>query len=98
MKKLTYPQMLLKLQNRFPTLQVLDNIEFSKDATPLNGFWLRNCESVTYTKKDTNYLYKAMNVDYKNYEFEVYKKFNGFCNRYGWYATSESYTLQVFSL
>ena len=90
--------MLLKLQERFPKLEVLDNTEFSKDAKPFTGFWLRNAEDITYTEKDLNTLYKAMNNDYKNYDLEVYKKFNKFCNRFGWYATSESYTLQVFNL
>jgi len=41
---------------------------------------------------------KAMNNDFKNYDFEVYKKFDKWCNRYGWYATSESYTLQLFKI
>jgi len=98
MKKLTHFEMLNKLRERFPYLQVLDNTEFSKDSKPFTGFWLRNAHDITYTEKDKNTLYQAMNNDYKNYDLEVYKKFDKFCNRYGWYATSESYTLQVFSL
>ncbi len=98
MKKLSYNEMLLKLKERFPQLEILDNNVFSKDATINKSFWLRNAESVSYTKKDKNTLYQSMNLDYKNYDLEVYKKFNNFCNRFGWYATSESYTLQVFSL
>lgn len=98
MKKLSYNEMLLKLKERFPLLEVLDNTEFSKDATINSGFWLRNADSISYTNKDKNTLYQSMNLDYKNYDLEVYKKFNKFCNRFGWYATSESYTLQVFSL
>jgi hypothetical protein len=98
MKKLTYHEMYLKLQERFPYLEVLDNTEFSKDATLNNGFWLRNADDINYTSKDKNTLYQSMNNDFKNYDLEVYKKFNSWCNRYGWYATSESYTLQVFSL
>lgn len=90
--------MLLKLQNRFPNLEILDNIEFSSASEIKTGFWLRNAHDITYTKKDKNTLYQAMNYDYKNYDLEVYKKFNKFCNRFGWYATSESYTLQVFNL
>lgn len=90
--------MYLKLQERFPQLQVLDNTEFSKDAKQDNGFWLRNGEEIKYTEKDKNTLYKSMNNDFKNYDLEVYKKFDKWCNKYGWYATSESYTLQLFKI
>jgi hypothetical protein len=98
MKTLTYNEMLLKLEERFPKLEVLDNNEFSRDAKLNSAFWLRNADSINYTNKDKNTLYQSMSYDFKNYDFEVYKKFNNFCNRFGWYATSESYTLQVFSL
>jgi hypothetical protein len=98
MKKLSYREMLLKLKERFPQLEVLDNTKFSKDATLNTSFWLRNADDINYTSKDKNTLYQSMNNDFKNYDLEVYKKFNSWCNRYGWYATSESYTLQVFSL
>lgn len=90
--------MRLKLLDRFPTLEVLDNIEFSSASEIKTGFWLRNGESVTYTEKDKNTLYQAMNNDFKNYDLEVYKKFDKWCNKYGWYATSESYTLQLFKI
>lgn len=96
--KLSYNEMLLKLEERFPTLEVLDNSKFSKEATKNTGFWLRNAESITYTILDKHKLYQAMNYDFRNYDFEVYKKFNKWCNKFGWYATSESYTLQIFSL
>jgi hypothetical protein len=98
MKKLSYNEMSLKLKERFPRLEVLDNTVFSKDANINSSFWLRNAESINYTNKDKNTLYQSMNLDYKNYDLEVYKKFNNFCNRFGWYATSESYTLQFFYL
>ena len=98
MKKLTYQEVYLKLQERFPNLEILDNIEFSSASEIKTGFWLRNGESVTYTEKDKNTLYQAMNNDFKNYDLEVYKKFNKWCNKYGWYATSESYTLQLFKI
>lgn len=90
--------MLLKLKERFPKLEIVDNVEFTKDASPNTGFWLKNGDEITYTTKDKNTLYQAMNLDFKNYDLEVYKKFNNWCNRYGWYVTSESYTLQVFKL
>lgn len=96
--KLPYNEMLIKLKERFPNLEILDNTEFSKDAKPNNGFWLRNANDISYTNKDSNTLYQAMSYDFKNYDFEVYKKFDKWCNRFGWYATSESYTLQLFSL
>lgn len=90
--------MYLKLQERFPYLEILDNTEFSSETKTNNAFWLRNGESVTYTEKDKNTLYQAMNNDFKNYDLEVYKKFDKWCNKYGWYATSESYTLQLFKI
>lgn len=98
MKKLTFEQMKDKLSKRFPNLEILCNSEFNKEIEPKTGFWLRNSESITYTEKDKNTLYQSMNNDFKNYEFEVYKKFNSFCVRFGWYATSESYTMQLFKL
>ena len=98
MKKLTYNEMFFKLKERFPQLEVLDNTEFNKEHIPNNSFWLRNAESITYTEKDKNTLYQAMNMDFKNYDLEVYKKFNKWCNKYGWYATSEDYTLQLFKI
>lgn len=98
MKILGYNEMLLKLKQRFPSMDILDNSEFSKENKANYSFWIRNACDVTYTEKDLNTLYQSMNNDYKNYDFEVYKKFNNFCNRYGWYATSESYTLQVYPI
>jgi hypothetical protein len=94
----SYSKMLLKLKEKFPKLEILDNNEFSKESVLNTGFWLRNAESVTYTEKDKNTLYQSMNLDSKNYDLEVYKKFDKWCNKYGYYATSESYTLQVFKL
>lgn len=96
--KLSYQEMYFKLKERFPQLEVLDNTEFSKDVKSNNSFWLRNGSKVTYTEKDKSTLYQAMNLDFKNYDLEVYKKFDKWCNKYGWYATSESYTLQIFKL
>lgn len=96
--KLPYNKMFVKLQQRFPNIEVLDNIEFTNTVEKQTGFWLKNADNTTYTNKDKNTLYQAMNNDLKNYDLEVYKKFNKWCNRYGWYATSESYTLQLFKL
>ena len=98
MKKLTYHEMYLKLQERFPELEILDNIEFSSEAKQNNGFWLRNGSEITYTEKDKNTLYQSVGYFRKDYDFEVYKKFDKWCNKYGWYATSESYTLQLFKI
>lgn len=98
MQTLTFNEMRLKLINRFPSLVVLDNVEFSKSVECETGFWLKNSDDTTYTNKDKNTLYKANDYFNKNYELEVYKKFDKWCNRFGWYATTENYTLQLFKL
>lgn len=88
----------LKLKERFPELEVLDNSEFSKDSQPQTAFWLRGAEKTKYTEKDSNTLYCSNDYFNKNYEFEVYKKFDNWCRKFGWYASSENYTLQLFRL
>lgn len=97
--KLSFEEMRLKLQNRFPKLEVLDNSEFSADHAKSTGFWLKNAHEVKYTNKDKNTLLASQNEpNPKLYEFEVYKKLDVFCQKFGWYASTESYALQLFKL
>ena len=96
MKTLTYNEMLLKLKEHYPTLEILDSSEFSKETSPNEGFWLRNASEVTYTEKDKNTILANENEpNSRLYEIDVYKKFDLFCQRFGWYATTESYVLQI---
>lgn len=95
MKELNFEQMSAKLKKRFPTLVIKDGKDFDSTRRGLgNSFWLPNSEDVTYTSKDDNTLYKSYGG--KGYELEVYEKFDKWCNRYGWYATTESYTMEIF--
>ena len=98
MKKLSYDEMVLKIKIRFPKLTIKDSKEFYGESTQEKfGIWLPNSEDVRYTDKDNNTLYRAMMYnDNKNYTFEVYDKFDNWCQRYGWYATTESYAMQIF--
>jgi hypothetical protein len=96
--KLSYDEMFLKLQKRFPDLEILDNTEYSKESKPMTGFWLKNGDEIPYSNKNQNTLYRSMNANYLNYEFEIYKRFDSWCKKYGFYASSENYTLQLFKL
>lgn len=97
-KELSYQDMFFKLKERFPTIIVKDNNEFTKDCAKGVAFWLPNGNEVTYTDKDESVLC-SLDVWVKNpndYEIDVYKKFDKWCNRYGWYASTENYALNIF--
>lgn len=97
--KLSFKEMQLVLQKRFPKLEVLDNAEFSTDHAKESGFWLKNASEVTYTAKDKNTLLANGNEpNSRLYDIDVYKKLDAFCQKKGWYASTESYTLQLFKL
>lgn len=98
MKKLSFDELKEKLQKQFPSLIVKDSKEFYSEPFPeKQSLWLPNAESVSYTAKDHNTLYQAHVCYDKNYNLEVYRKFDKWCNRYGWYASTENYTMQIFN-
>jgi len=88
------------LQKRFPSLEIKCGSEFSKDMNPECSLWLRNASNVSYTDKDSNPLSALDNKIYsdKNYELDVYKKFDAWCVKRGWYPTTEDYTLILFKI
>ena len=97
--KLSIEEMQFKLQQRFPKLEVLDNSEFSADQAKGSGLWLKNASEISYTVNDNNTLLAGENEpNSRLYELDVYKKFDAFCQKRGWYASTESYTLQLFKL
>jgi hypothetical protein len=61
---------------------------------------LRNGSNVPYTDKDTNPLSGLDNImcDNKNYDIDVYIKFDKWCNKRGWYASTEEYTLMLYKI
>ena len=97
MKNLNFEEIIAKLEYRFPNINAVDSFEFSKEYKKGCSIWIRNASDITYTKKDKNTIY---NTSYylKNYDIEVYNKFDKWCNRYGWYASTENYTLQLFKI
>jgi hypothetical protein len=97
---MTREAIILELQKRFPTLDIRCGSEFSKDYKPNHSIWLRNGSSVPYTSKDTNPLSALDNRIYnnKNYDIDVYIKFDKWCNKRGWYASTEDYTLMLYKL
>ncbi len=100
MANLNYTQMFFAVRKRFPQLEVKCSSKFSEEYEPNTSLWLKNASSVQYTDKDTNPLSALDNCIYesKHYEIDVYKKFEKWCNKKGWYASTESYTLQLFKL
>jgi hypothetical protein len=97
-RELNFEEMSAKLKKRFPTLVIKDGIAFDSNRQETGkSFWLPNASDVTYTNKDVNTLYQASTTyRERNYSLEVYNKFNAWCNRYGWYASTESYTMEIF--
>lgn len=99
MKKLSFTEMVQKLQKRFEGIELFDYIECDKTYKPQFSIWIKKGYLIPYTKKDTNTIfYNGVPQNPKLYDFEVYIKFDKFCQRYGWYASTESYTLQLFKL
>lgn len=99
MKTLDFHQMVIKLQSRFPGIVIKDGCDFYSEKTEaFRSIWIPNSSEVSYTSKDLNTLYKANDYFNKKYEFEVYKKFDSWCQKRGWYASTESYTMQIFKL
>ena len=94
--------MIILINKRFPTIIVKDSNDFSKDIPKGTSLWLTNTNEVTYTDKDENVIcsldvwVKASNT--KLYDIDVYIKFGAWCNRYGWYASTENYTLNLFKI
>ena len=86
-----------KLKHRFPRLIIKDSNEFSNEYEIGTSLWLQNAQDVTYTKKDLNTIYNT-SYGIKGYDIEVYEKFNKWCNKYGYYASTENYTLQLFKI
>jgi hypothetical protein len=99
MKKLSFAEMVQKLQKRFENIEVLDYIECNKNYKLNFSIWIKKAYCIPYTKKDTNtILLNGYQNNQKLYELDVYKKFDKFCQRYGWYASTENYTLQLFKI
>ena len=97
---MNFDEIIVALQKRFPTLQIKCASEFSKDYKPNQAIWLRNASSVPYTNKDT-YPLSALDCgiyDNKNYDIDVYIKFDKWCNKKGWYASTEEYTLMLYKI
>jgi hypothetical protein len=97
---MNFNEIIVALQKRFPTLEIKCASEFSKDYKPNRAIWLRNGSSVPYTDKDTNPLSALDNRIYnnKNYDIDVYIKFDKWCNKKGWYASTEEYTLMLYKI
>jgi len=97
---MNFDEIIVALQKRFPTLEIKCASEFSKDYKPNRAIWLRNGSSVQYTNKDTNPLSALDNriYDNKNYDIDVYIKFDKWCNKKGWYASTEEYTLMLYKI
>ena len=101
MKALDFHHMVIKLQERFPGIIVKDSCDFYSEKTDaFRSIWIQNASSIPFTKKDTNTISSLDTgvYNYKDYDFEVYKKFDAWCQRRGWYASTESYTMQLFKL
>lgn len=100
MKNLSYEEMQVALEKRFPSLVIKDAKEFSYEYSLKKSLWLQNASSVTYTEKDLNPISALDNCIYenKNYDIDVYNKFYTWCIKRGWYASTENYTLQLFKL
>jgi hypothetical protein len=101
-KVLSYEEMFFKLRKRFPNIVVKDSNKFSKDYDKGLSFWLPNANEIPYTNVDKNVLC-SLDVwikfkDTKLYDLDVYIKFDNWCKRYGWYASTENYTLQIFKV
>ena len=97
---MNFTEIIVELQKRFPTLEIKCGSEFSKDYKPNQSIWLRNGSNVPYTDKDTNPLSGLDNImcDNKNYDIDVYIKFDKWCNKRGWYASTEEYTLMLYKI
>jgi hypothetical protein len=97
---MTYDEIVVALKKRFPNLEIKDGSEFCKDYKPYNSIWLSNASNIPYTQKDINPISGLDNRIYgdKNYDIDVYIKFNNWCNKRGWYATTEAYTLMLHKL
>lgn len=98
--KLSQKEMMEALVYRFPSITALDGNEFSKDNSIGNSIWIKNGSSVPYTDKDRNPLC-SLDTGIRNerlYDIEVYIKFNDWCYKRGWYATTEDYTLMLYQL
>jgi len=100
MKNLSYEEMQLALEKRFPSLVIHDSSVFSSEYEPNTSLWLRNASEVTYTEKDLNPISALDNRIYesKQYDLDVYIKFYDWCIKRGWYATTEDYTLMLIKL
>jgi hypothetical protein len=96
MKNLSYSEMEADLKKRFPGIELLCNSNYSQDYPKERGFWVRNCGELTYSTKDKNTLYLGLDYYNRDYELNIYKKFEAFCQARGWWTTSEDYTLQIF--
>jgi hypothetical protein len=97
---MNFNEITIALQKRFPTLEIKCGSEFSKDYKPNQAIWLRNASSVPYTNKDVNPLSALDNgiYDNKNYDIDVYIKFDKWCNKKGWYTSTEEYTLMLYKI
>jgi hypothetical protein len=97
---MTKSQIILALQKRFPTLEIKDGLEFSNDICNYNCLWLKNGSDVPYTDKDKNPISGLDNMIYndKRYDIDVYIKFNEWCIKRGWYASTENYTLMLYKI
>ena len=98
--KLSQKEMMEALTKRFPSIVLHDGNTFSKGITIGNGIWIKDGSSVPYTDKDSNPL-SVLDTGILNerlYDIDVYKKFDKWCTKRGWYPTTEDYTLMLYKL
>jgi hypothetical protein len=99
---MTNQEMVKALEKRFPTLNIKEGSSFSPDYASDNFIWLPNASSVPYTEKDASPLSALDNwlspSQHAKYDIDVYMKFNDWCKKKGWYASTESYTMMLIKI
>lgn len=97
---MNFDEITTALQKRFPKLEINCGSEFSKDYKVNQSIWLRNSSNVPYTNNDKNPLSSLDKCMYNNnnYDIDVYIKFDKWCNKRGWYASTEEYTLMLYKI
>lgn len=96
MKVLSFSEMETALKKRFPNIEVFCNSEYSKEYPKNLGFWVKGSDELTYTAKNLNTLYLANDYFNNAYELNIYKKFSKWCEKRGYFVSSENNTLQIF--
>ena len=93
-------EMMEALKKRFKNSEILDGFEYSDEYSKTSCIWFRNASEITYTEKDLNPISALDNGirSSKLYDLDVYHKFEKWCNKRGWYPSTEDYTLILFQI